>query len=155
MNKIYGLKIFRREIGVLLLIFLTVCCQTAPKPNESKIEEIKRVRQTVPVYPGMTKSSENDVPAESTLVITETYKSDANFTDVETFYSQRLIPAGWRLLEDEEIKDRGRIRGEQLQGFTKDNYRLLIQFAGERKAELGWDYAVELSPADYWKDKID
>lgn len=149
------LKIFPRKIVVLVLIVLNICCGTALQPDVSKIEETRRVWKTIPIYPGMTELTENDVPANSAIVITKTYKSDQNFADVETFYARQLGSAGWRLLEESEIKDRGRTRGEQLQGFTKDNYRLLVQFAGERRTELGWDYAVELSPSDYWKDKID
>lgn len=138
---------------VWMLIALNICCGTAPKPGDLKIQETKRVWQTIPIYPGMTETSENTIPTDSPLVINKTYKSDANYTDVEAFYTQQL--AGWRLLEEGEIKDRGRIRGEQLLGFTKDNYRLLIQFAGERGMDLGWDYAIELSPSDYWKDRVD
>ena len=66
-----------------------------------------------------------------------------------------MAAAGWQLIVVEEIKDRGRIRGEQILKFTKDGYRLTVEFAGQLKADLGWDYAIELSPADYWKEKID
>jgi hypothetical protein len=153
MDKMPGLKLCGRRMCVLILIALNIGCGTAPKPDDSKIQETKRVWQTIPIYPGMTETTENTIQADSPLVFTKTYKSDANYADVETFYTKEL--AGWRLLEEGEIKDRGRIRGERLQGFTKDNYRLLIQFAGERRTELGWDYAIELSPSNYWKDKVD
>ncbi len=153
MDKMLGLKLYGRRMCVLMLIALNIGCGTAPKPVDSKLQDAKKVWQTIPIYPGMTETTENTISTNSPLVFTKTYKSDANYADVETFYTKELT--GWRLLEEGEIKDRGRIRGEQLQGFTKDNYRLLIQFAGERRTELGWDYAIELSPSGYWKNKVD
>jgi len=103
----------------------------------------------------MTETGEDNIPESSSLVIAKTYKSDANLDDVQQFYVRQLAPAGWRFLEEREVKDRGRIRGEHLLEFTKGNYRLTIEFAGERRADLGWDYAIELSPSNYWKEKVD
>lgn len=154
-NKMLGLKLYGRRIGVLILIVLNICCGTASKPDNIKIEETKRVWQTIPIYSGMTETAQNTIPEGSPLVIAKTYKSDANLADVQQFYVQQLAPAGWHFLEEREVKDRGRIRGEQLLEFTQGNYRLTIEFAGERQADLGWDYAIELSPIDYWKEKVD
>lgn len=39
--------------------------------------------------------------------------------------------------------------------FTKDGYLLTVEFADQLKADLGWDYAIELSSAAYWKEKTD
>lgn len=155
MDKMFGGKFYGRRTCILMLIVLNICCGNAQKPDGLKIEETKQVWQTIPIYPGMTETSANLIPADPPLVITKTYKSNANFADVQQFYVQQLAPSGWKFLEEREVKDRGRIRGEQLLEFTKGDYRLTIEFAAERGAELGWDYAVELSPLNYWKEKVD
>ncbi|HEX8637493.1 MAG TPA: hypothetical protein VF692_05480 [Pyrinomonadaceae bacterium] len=155
MDKKFGLILYQRQICLLIIIASGICCAPAAKPDALKIEEINRIWQSIPVYPGMMETTENTVPTDSPLVITKTYKSDASFEDVQKFYAERMITAGWQLIVEEEIKDRGRIRGEQILEFTKDGYRLTVEFAGQLKADLGWDYAIELSPADYWKEKID
>ncbi len=155
MNNTRGLKIYRQQICLLIVISLNICCGLAPKPDELKIEETKRIWQTIPIYPEMTETGEDSIPEGSPLVIAKTYKSDANLAAVQQFYVQQLAPAGWMFLEDREVKDRGRIRGEQLLEFTKGSYRLSVEFAGERRLDLGWDYAVELSPLNYWREKVD
>lgn len=154
MNKMLGLKFYGRRMGVLVLIILNICCGTAPKPDDLKIEETKQLWQTIPIYPEMTETAKNNIAEDSPLVITKTYKSNQDFTDVQQFYVRQLAPAGWQFVEESEVKHNGRIRGERLVEFTKGDYRLIIQFAGQLQAELGWDYAIALSPLDYWKEMV-
>lgn len=155
MSKMLGLILYWGQICLLIIIVSSICCAPAAKPDVLRIEETNRVRQIIPIYPGMTETPVNTVPTDSPLVIIKTYKSDANFEDVQKFYVEQMAAAGWQLIADEEVKNRGRIRGEQVMEFTKDGYRLTVEFAGQLKADLGWNYAIELSPADYWKEKID
>ena len=153
-DKILSFKLYGRQICLLMLIVLNISCGTVPKPDDSKIADTKRLWQTVPVYSGMMETVTNIVPADSPLVITKTYKSDAQFADVQRFYVERLVAVGWKFVGESEVKDRGRIRGERLLEFTQGSHRLIIQFAGQLRADLGWDYAIELSPLDYWKETV-
>jgi len=43
------------------------------------------------------------------------------------------------------VKDRGRFRGERLLEFRKDDFELDVQYAGGRKADLGWDYSIGIT----------
>lgn len=110
--------------------------------------------QAVPLYSGMTEVNSSFTSTASQAIIVKKYQCQASFNDVKEFYMERLQQTGWRFIKDEEIKDRGRIREERLLQFQQNGYQLLIQFAGTRSAELGWDYAIEISyPAD-WKQRI-
>jgi hypothetical protein len=153
-DKMQSLKLYGRQICFLTLIVFGISCGTAPKPDDLKIAETKRLWQTIPIYSGMSETGNNTAPADSPLVITKTYKSDAEFADVQKFYVERLAPAGWQFVGASEVKHKGRIRGERLLEFTQGSHRLIIQFAGQLRADLGWDYAIELAPSDYWKEMV-
>jgi hypothetical protein len=150
-----GLILYCRRICLLVIIVSSICCSPAAETDPLKIEETNRVWQSIPVYPAMRETPGNNVRQETPLVIIKTYKSDSSFADVQKFYAERMIATGWQLIAKGEVKDRGRIRGEQILEFTKDGFRLTVEFGGQIKADLGWDYAIELSPVGYWKEKID
>ena len=154
LDRMRGLKLHGRKICLLGLVVFSISCGTAPRPDDLKIAETKRLWQTVPIYPGVTVTVNNTVTADSPLVITKTYKLDAQFADVRQFYLERLAPAGWQFVGENEVKHKGRIRGERVLTFTHSNHRLIVQFAGELRGDLGWDYAVELAPSDYWQEMV-
>lgn len=56
MDKMRDLKLYRRQICLLIVISLNICCGSAPKPNDAEIQETKRIWQTIPIYPEMTET---------------------------------------------------------------------------------------------------
>jgi hypothetical protein len=82
------------------------------------------------------------------------YESDAEFVEVEQFYESKLPPLGWNPIEERSVKDRGRILGERIIVFQKEDYWLTIYFAGERRSNLGRDYAVWVSSPKDWHEHV-
>jgi hypothetical protein len=76
------------------------------------------------------------------------------FDEVKEFYLKQLINQGWQLIEEQELKDKGRYKGERVLHFTRGEFLLSIQFAGKRKEVLGWDYALRIGHPRDWKEKI-
>jgi hypothetical protein len=57
------------------------------------------------------------------------------------------------LIEEQKLRDRGRYRDERGLHFTRGEVLLFIQFAGSRREDLGWDYALGIAYPSNWKEK--
>jgi hypothetical protein len=58
------------------------------------------------------------------------------------------------LIEEQKLRDRGRYRDERVLHFTRGEFLLSIQFAGRRREDLGWDYALRIAYPSDWKEKV-
>ncbi len=58
------------------------------------------------------------------------------------------------LIEEQKLRDRGRYRDERGLHFTRGEFLLSIQFAGRRREDLGWDYALRIAYPSDWKEKV-
>jgi len=102
---------------------------------------------TLPVPPGLKeRGSSFQSKADDALV--ETYFDSAvPYDQVKAFYLQDLVKRGWALINESPMTDWGRDFGGRRLEFRKDEYSLVIQYAGERDDQ--WDYAVTLR----WKGR--
>ncbi len=135
-------KLTRLLIALLICSVVQACSDN--EANVNKLKEIGQLWATVPIYPGMVEASTSS-SSEGEVWIDRNYKSDAPFDEVRRFYTEKLTHAGWQVVGDTEVKDRGRFRGERLVEFRKGEYELDLQYAGERKAEIGWDYSIDIT----------
>ncbi len=135
-------KLTRLLIALLICSVVQACSDN--EANVHKLKEIEQLWTTVPIYPGMVEVSYSS-PSEGEMTIDRNYKSDAPFNEVRRFYTEKLTHAGWQVVGDTEVKDRGRFRGERLVEFRKGEYELDLQYAGQRKADFGWDYSIDIT----------
>jgi len=132
--------------AVLFVCAMTCGCgATRTEVDPSKLKEVEGVWATLPVHPGMIEVDSSVSSDDGRVWIEKNYKSDAPFDDVKRFYTETLARAGWQLVGEREVKDRGRFRGERLLEFRKDDFELDVQYAGGRKADLGWDYSIDIT----------
>jgi hypothetical protein len=139
----FVLKIF---LAVFLVGAVTCgCTVTRTEVDASKLKEVEGVWAALPVYPGMVEVDSSVSSDDDRVWVEKNYKSDASFSEVRRFYTETLARAGWRLTDEREVKDRGRFRGERLLEFRKDDFEIDVQYAGGRKADLGWDYSIDIT----------
>lgn len=98
----------------------------------------------MPVHPGIAEVDRSSSASGGEALVSRMYRSDAHFEDVRDFYAERLAGHGWRLVDDREVKDRGRIRGERQVEFRRGKFYIDIRYAGARRDEFGWTYAVDV-----------
>lgn len=115
-----------------------------PNRGDAKLSEIEQLWQTVPIGPGMVEVDRSSSASDAEALAGRKYRSDAAFDDVRRFYVEQLTGQGWRLVDDREVKDRGRIRGERQIEFRQGEFYIDIRYAGARRDELGWTYAVDV-----------
>ncbi len=151
--------LFSRKIRATVLVFVTVsvfnaCRSDIPIADNPKYQELENLWKSIPVYSGFVEGEIETTSEAAQVEIIQKYKSDAEFAEVEQFYAGKLPPLGWKPIEERSVKDRGQIRGERIIVFQKEDYWLTIHFAGERRAELGWDYAVWVSSPQDWHEHV-
>lgn len=137
-------KLIRLLIVLLICWAASACQSNESNIDPSKLQEIEQVWSTIPLYPGMVEVKRSS-SAESGVWVDKDFKSDAAFDDVRRFYMERLTQAGWQFVREQEVKDRGRFKGERLVEFRKGFYQLDVQYSGERKAAVGWDYSIDIT----------
>jgi len=153
MKKLRDLKVISLWV-IFILIILSSCNSHDSNTSSSKLDEITEILKSVSIHPSKVEIETNNHSSSSNTSITRKYKSDVPFDEVKEFYLKQLINQGWHLTEEQELKDKGRYKGERALHFTRGEFLLSIQFAGKRKEVLGWDYALRIAhPADS-KEKI-
>lgn len=148
-----------KKVTAAIFIFgaisvFTACRSVIPIMDNPKYQELESLWKNIPVYSGFVEGKVETTSTEAQVEIIHKYKSDAEFADVKQFYGSKLPPLGWKPIEELSVKDRGRIRGERIIVFQKEDYWLTIHFAGERSGELGWDYAVWVSSPKDWHEHV-
>ncbi len=142
-------KLIRLLITLLTCVIAGACDSDGPNRDNSKLREIEQVWQTVPIYPGLVEVDQSSLSSGSEALVSKQYRSDASFGEVRRFYVEQLGGQGWRLVDDREVKDRGRNRGERQVEFRRGEFYLDVRYAGARRVELGWTYAIDVK----WYDE--
>lgn len=119
-----------------------------------KLGEITEILKTVSIHPSKVEVETNNQLSGSKFSITRKYKSNAPFNEIKEFYLKQLTVQDWQLIEERELKDKGRYKNERVLYFTRGEFLLSLQFAGRRKDDLGWDYAIRIAHPSDWKEKI-
>ena len=124
-----------------LICLVAYACGDNPGVDSTKLKEIERLWQSVPVHPGMVEVKGS---SSSGREVTKKYRSTAQFADVKGFYMEKLPRAGWKFVQDKELKHYGIFKGERLLAFRQGEYQLNVKFNGDRKAELVSDYLMSV-----------
>lgn len=141
-------------VSIIISVVFSSCNSRDSNLDGSKYDELAGTLKSLPLYPNTVEIKTENYSSGSKTSITRKYKSDASFDEVRKFYFDNLIERGWQFAEEQEFKDRGRIKDEHVVYFSRGEFLLSIQSAGERREDLGWDYAVRVAyPAD-WKRKV-
>ena len=130
-------------------------CESAEQTTiNPKLDEMAEILKSLPVHPTKTETNSKNRSLSTKAEIIRKYKSSASFEETKEFYIKTLSERGWRFVEDNEPKYKGRYRGERILYFTRDEFLLSVQYAGERGDDLGWNYAVRIAHPPDWREKV-
>jgi hypothetical protein len=134
---------------LLLACAFAASCNQLDPVSQSKLGEIKAIWETLPLYPGIVEVNHSASSGFGRAFMSKSFRSEASYNDIKSFYSEYLIRAGWQLVGERPLKDWNKDLGGQLLEFRKGEFYLSIQYAG-KKADYGWDYAIGVSwPASH------
>ncbi len=77
-------------------------------------------------------------------IVVAKYDSTLAYNEILEHYKEKLSKLGWKYDSEQKVTDWGEDLGGQLARFTKNNYTLRLQYAGDQ-ANYGWNYALSLS----------
>ena len=141
---------WKTAFRVLLIAFWLVSCnpeRNGPNADGVKIREIEAIWNTMPHFAGMEEVDNSKSSTGTKAHVSKGFRSTAKFDEVREFYVKRLSDAGWQLVEDRKMYDWWRDLGGHYLAFRKAEFKLSIQYAGE-KVDYGWDYGIGV----YWSD---
>src|SRR5687768_9198243 len=87
-----------------LICLVAYSCGDNPGEDSTQLKENERLWQSVTVHPGMVEVKGT---SSSGREVTKKYKSNAPFADVKGFYMEKLPRAGWKFVQDKELKHYG------------------------------------------------
>lgn len=130
--------------AIVLVSYLGVAtCDRIDPVSQEKLNEIKTIWATIPLYPRMTEVNHSASSGFRRAFMSKSFRSEASYNDIKRFYSDHLVQAGWKLVTEEPLKDWDKDLGGQVLEFRKGEYQLSIQYSGE-KADYGWQYGIDV-----------
>ena len=153
MTKLRELK-FILQLTIALAVALSGCDSRDANADNPRIDEVEQILEAAPIHPGKVELETGNQSSGSNASIVRKYKSDVPFEEAKEFYLEQLVKQGWQFVEERELKDKGRFKRERVLHFVLGEFLLSIQFAGERREVLGWDYAIRIAHPPDWKEKV-
>ncbi len=117
MKKLRNLKFI--SLWIIVILITSSCDSHDSNADSSKLDEITEILKSVSVHPSKVEIETNNHSNSSNASITRKYKSDVPFDEVKEFYLKQLTNQGWQLIEEQELKDKGRYKGERVLHFTR------------------------------------
>jgi|SRR5882724_11078130 len=142
-------EVFSLILPIVTLFLLTECKHYSPNRDDAKFKEVERLYKGVPIYPGFQEVGASSLSKSMLASVNKYYKSDARYDDVKNFYSTKLIPAGWLLTKERNLKDWSRDYGGRQLTFGKGQYSVVIEYRGDKAIDPDWNYAIDVG----WDDK--
>lgn len=139
-----------RYFSTAVLFVVTVstlinCKHFSRNKNDAKLKEVERLSVGLPTYPGFQELRGGNTYSKSMLAsIHKHYKSEASYDDVRAFYSSKLIPTGWKLKEERNLKAWSRDYGGRELTFEKGEYSVVIEYSGDKAIDPDWNYAISI-----------
>ena len=113
----------------------------SPNANDAKLHELIALASATPEYPGWIETGTHNTSKASLAGVSKYYKSDAEYCEVNRFYTRELTKEGWQFVGERRFKDWWRDFGGREISFRRGEYKITITFAGE-SADYGWQYAI-------------
>lgn len=133
-----------------LLLPAVNCKHSSRNRDDVKFKEVQELFSTLPVYNDFQDIGGGSTYSKSkSASIHKHYRSQARFEDVKMFYSTHLTKNGWRLTKDRALKDWLQDLGGRELRFQKGEYRVVIEYIGEKASDPDWEYGVSVG----WDDK--
>lgn len=129
---------------IIPICLLAIACGPLDPTSRSKLEEIKIIWATLPLYHGMIEVNHSASSGFGRAFMSKSFRSEASYDEIKRFYSERLARVGWQLARERPLKDWNKDLGGQLIEFRNGEFGLSIEYAGQ-KADYGWNYGIGIT----------
>ena len=136
-------------LAIATLVSLSNCKRYSANKDDAKLKEVQRLYNALPIYDDFQAIAGSSYSKSMLASVSKSYKSDARYDDVKNFYSTRLIPEGWQLSKERNLKDWSRDYGGRELTFEKGEYSVVIEYRGDKAIDPDWNYAIGVG----WDDK--
>jgi len=128
----------------LLLMLVSVGCWSA-KEDRARLEEVNAIWTRLPVYPGLQEIASTTQSGFGKVFVSKKFRSNASYSDVKSFYVERLRQDGWEVISDRPLKDwAGGGPERHYIEFHRGDVFLSIEHAGQ-EAGYDWQYAIAVN----------
>jgi hypothetical protein len=111
------------------------------------MRNVTSIASEVPIYPNSSQVGDPHVISKPNVALVgRRFKASVNYAELKHFYIEKLTPMGWRLEEERSISDWGQDLGGGEMTFSRNEYIMVITYAGER-ANYAWVYVIDVK----WK----
>lgn len=138
-----------------LLIVAVVCVMAyfakkhSPNRDDTKLYELRQMYSTFPLPSDFQEIGSSFQSKAELALVTKYFRSKSRYDEVKTFYIQHLIETGWVLANERPMKDWFTDFGGRELEFSKGEYSVVIEYAGER-ASNDWNYGIAIE----WRKKF-
>ena len=140
--------IFRIVIGIILVASVSLWAKYAkdrsPNKDDAKLNEIQSIYSQLPIYPDFQEVAHSGDSKDVSARAGKSYKSAAKYSDVRSFYSDKLTPTGWQITKERNLKDWWRDFGGRQLTFQKGQYSIVIEYRGDKEPSPDWNYAIDV-----------
>ena len=138
-------------LAVVVLVPAVSCKRFSPNRDDVKLKEVQQLVSALRLYPGLEDTGGGSTYSRSmSASVHKSYKSNARFDDVKTFYATQLTQSGWQLTKDRTLKDGwSRDLGGRELRFEKGQYYVAIEYRGEKAIDPDWNYGISVG----WEDR--
>lgn len=139
-------KINFQVVGVIVVICLAIwAILSTNNPKISGIENsLKKEYSCIQQLPYSTLINLESSHKSDRALVDAQFKTDKNFDEIKKFYDGQLSKLDWVNENEQSIKDWNRDLGGYIIHYTKGEYSLDIQYAGNM-ANYGWTYSIAIS----------
>ena len=129
-------------VGFGLLVFIILPMIWMMRRHQVEVDGY--LREIIPPV-GATVTQHNDSNKVTQGVIGNYYQADITYDQIRSHYDAELGRHGWKLKKEERLTTWDNDYGELQAIYCRGNYAADIYFTGNRKNELGFRYALDIS----------
>ena len=118
----------------LFLLIVNYAKQNSPNRNDAQLRSLEQIVSSTPTFPDFRSIGSHTSSRAMDAGIYKYFRSSANYTEVENFYTTKLSQSGWLLVDNSRNLE-----------FHKDNYLIVVEYS----KSSDWNYGVSF----VWRDK--
>jgi hypothetical protein len=132
----------------IVVLFLITSASCGPNSDGSRLREVSRLKQAIPIFPSMRPGLSGDFSRWNLAGSILNYESPAAYEDVEGFYLRKLA-TDWVFAGEIPFQEWGRDLGGRELIFcnrSEPEYSFVVTFRGEKSSGIKYALAV------WWKE---
>ena len=129
-------------------------CRFIQGVDREKLQKVEELTNHIPIYPSFQEVSKHEIANANSILITKYFTSDAKYDVVKDYYTNLLIPQGWKLVEEHSTRDWGVDYGGKSLIFIRGELLFSIEYEGKRSAQVKRDYSLNAWDSPEFRHRV-